>query len=125
VTGTQALGTVENGLLGIGAVAIILAAMMFLRPLAPIAREGLRVVPLAAPALVVLQMVDQPGSVAMELRWGVFTALAAGLLMASAAWHGSTLRAPKRVKAVTSAAPAAAPIPAPAPLPGSVAPPGL
>ena len=108
-TGADALGTPGKGLLALAAITIVLSVAMLVPVLSRFAKEGLRIVPLAAPALVVLHMANMPGSTPLELRWGIFAALGAGLLMASSAWHGSSLRAHRKAPVAYSApaAPAA------------------
>jgi hypothetical protein len=118
-TGADALGFAQQGLMGLAAVTALLAIAMLLPFARRTAQEGLRLIPLAAPALVVLQMVDVPVAGA-ELRWGAFMALLSGLFMASAAWHGAGLRVPARKPAIEYTPERSTPATAPA---SSVAPP--
>lgn len=105
--GSEILGsTTQNGLIGLALASILLSAAMVVPALRRLAREGLHVIPLAAPAFVVLNMVDQPGAGGMELRPGILIALAAGLMMASAAWHGASLRGARKAPAAYQAPPA-------------------
>jgi hypothetical protein len=91
VTGADSLKTAETVLLALAGATAGLAFLMVLPPLRRFVRELLRIVPLAAPVVVVVQMVDPPAG--MEIRWGVFAALAAAVLMANSAFHGAELRA--------------------------------
>ena len=95
-TGTEALTTIETILLGVAAATVVLAAAMLITPLRPLVREILPVVPLAAPAIVLLAILDPPGpNSAVEMRWGSLVALALAGVMASASIKGAEMRDPK------------------------------
>lgn len=111
VAGQQALVAGELALLAAAGATAVLALLMLVSALRGAVRDLFRLLPLAAPVIVFVQIVNPPGD--MELRWGVFVALAVALFMANSAVHGSELRDPK---------PAPKPY-SPPPAPGSLAPP--
>jgi hypothetical protein len=107
-TGTETLTGAKTALLVIAAVTIALCVLVLLPQMRSTARGLLRLVPLAAPAIVLVHLFHQPGSNAgTELRWGVFVTLAISVLMASAAYQGGELqdRKPARAPYVPPAPP--------------------
>jgi hypothetical protein len=114
VVGAEAAPAVKVALVAIAGASALLAVLMLLAPLRSVVRPLLKAVPMAAAAAVLVALLDVPGG--MELRWGIFAALAAALAMANSAFHGAELRAPR---------PAPARYVPPPPPPGSFAPPGV
>ena len=114
VAGTDSLGSARPVLLVLAAVTAVLAVLHLVPALRRLVRTPLRLVPLAAPVVVLVQAVDAPDG--FELRWGLLVALAVSAYMASSAFHGAELRE-KRPKPAPYRPPAA-----PA---GSAPPPGL
>lgn len=92
-SGTETLTGAKTALLVIGGVTLILCLVAMLPPLRGVARTGLRSVPLAAPAIVIVHLFNQPGSNAgTELRWGIFVTLLLSGFMASAAYQGAEIQ---------------------------------
>ena len=112
--GAEAAPTAKVALMVIAGASVLLAAGMLVVLLRSVLRPVLRAVPMVAAAVVLVQMLNPPAG--MELRWGIFAALAAALAMANSAFHGAELRAPR---------PAPARYVPPPPPPGSFAPPGV
>ena len=116
-TGTEALGDSRTILLGIAAATAVLCLLMAIGPLRRLVRDVLKVVPMLAPALLFVQLFNQPGEGGqLEVRYGLFVGIAVAAFMASAAFHGSRLPDPK---------PAPKPYTPPPGPAGSQAPPGF
>jgi hypothetical protein len=115
ITGVEAMTTSRQILLGIVVATVALCLLMAIGPLRRFVRDALKIVPIAAAVLVAAKLFDQPqGNI--EVRWGLFAAIALAAFMASSAFHGSKLPDPK------PAPKPYAPPPGPA---GSQAPPGF
>lgn len=113
-TGESTLGWGESALVLVAAAAALLALATLVPPLrGSLISDLLRFAPLAAPFVVLVQMLSQPRP-GMELRWGAFVALGVAGLLASAAYQGASARRPKAPPARYT----------PPPRPNSVAPPG-
>lgn len=93
LTGAEALPTVKVLLMGLAAATAVLALLVLAGPLRSLLESVLKAVPMVAPLVVLVQILDAPAG--MELRWGVFAALAASLLLANSAFHGAGMRVAK------------------------------
>jgi hypothetical protein len=97
VTGTDALGSGSKTLLmALVAAVIVLSALAAVPALRTYVRDVLRAVALALPLLVFYLLVDRPRKGNLDIHWGVIAAFAVAGFIASAAWHGSSIRV-KRV----------------------------
>jgi hypothetical protein len=102
-TGTEALGTGRTLLLLAAGAVVFLCLLMIVPFLRSAVRDVLRAAALVAPLTVVYLAFDTPGaSHAQEIRWGLLVGVAASAFMATSAWHGSSIRVPRR--AASSAA---------------------
>ncbi len=96
VSGNDALGDARMALFGLVALVVTLAAGVCVPALRRAAEDTLRVVALAIPVVLLIVAFAHPGdSGALHLHYGLLVAFVAALLMASAAWHGATMR-PKK-----------------------------
>lgn len=103
-----------TALLAVAALTAFLAVLVLAGLRVSPVRDVLRLVPFAAPVLILIKAVDHPAP-GQELRWGILASLVVYGLMASAALQGSQLTTPKpRAKAY---------VPPPPPA-GSFSPPG-
>jgi hypothetical protein len=99
-TGSETLNGGKTALLVLGVVTIALCCMALVPGMRDTARGLLRLVPLAAPVIVLVHLVHQPGSNAQtELRWGILVTLGLAAFMASAAYHGGEIQDHKPARA--------------------------
>lgn len=91
VSGSDALDAAETLLVGLAGLTAFLALLMLVPALRNGLRDVLKVVPLVAPLVMVVQVFSAPSG--MEVRIGVFAALAVAAFMASSAFHAAELRA--------------------------------
>lgn len=102
VEGTAALGGARMVLFGLVVVVVILAAAVSVSSVRKAAEDLLRLVALLSPVVVILVAAAHPGdSAPLHLHYGSLVALAASLLMASAAWQGCSMRAKQAARTAT------------------------
>lgn len=93
IDGNDALGGARSVLFVLAVVVIVLAAAVSVSAVRKQAEDLLRVVALAAPVVLIGTVVAHPGLTApAHVHYGSLVALLACLLMASAAWQGSSMR---------------------------------
>ena len=108
MTGEQMLTTSQTLLVNIALATVVLSGLFLVPVLRPWVRDVLRVVPLVAPFVVLLALLNPPGANAsIEPRWGIFATLALTGLMASSAWNAAAM--PNRRAATPAYAPPAPP----------------
>ena len=94
-TGTETIGTLATAIVAVAGLTAVLALLM----LVPAARASIRglvkLLPLAAPVLVVVAILAEAGSAATEPRYGAFVALALTVFLASAAQQAGEMREKK------------------------------
>jgi hypothetical protein len=94
LTGADAAGDGRALLYGLVALVAVVALAISVEGLRRGAEDVMRVVALAAPAVVAFVAITHPGTEAdLRLHYGMLVAFAAALAMASAAWHGASMRA--------------------------------
>lgn len=91
-TGTEVLGGLEIALLGVAVVTVLLAVLMLAPPLRMSLRAIVKVLPIAAPVLVLVAIVAEAGASGTEPRYGAFLALAVTAFMASCAHQAGDMR---------------------------------
>jgi hypothetical protein len=94
-SGTEVLDAKRTLILVLAAAVVVLCTAMLVPMLRNVFRDLLRAVALASPVLVLFVAIEAPKADGMEFRWGLVVSVAVALFMASAAWHGSSARAPK------------------------------
>ena len=107
VTGAEAYGTLDVVVLALAGVTVLLAALCAVPVLRGLVRDLLRMVPLVAPLLLIVNLVSPPAG--LELRWGSFAAIGIAALMASAAWQGGTQARVARTQRALGRAPGMVP----------------
>ena len=95
-TGAEALTSLETALLAVVTGTVVLALAMLLPPLRSSLSALTKMLPVAAPVLVLGAIVAESSSAGVEPRYGAFVALAATAFMASAAQQAGEMREPKR-----------------------------
>jgi hypothetical protein len=96
-TGADALTSLETALLALAAATAVLALGMLVAPLRTTLRGLVKLLPLAAPAVVLAAMLTESATADVEPRYGAFVALALTVFMASAAQQAGEMREPKTV----------------------------
>jgi hypothetical protein len=108
MSGEQMLTTSQTLLVNVALATVVLSGLFLVPVLRPWVRDVLRVVPLVAPFVVLLALLNPPGANAsIEPRWGIFATLALTALMASSAWNAAGM--PNRRAATPAYAPPAPP----------------
>lgn len=93
ISGNDALGSGRMALVALVAVVALVAFAVGTPALRRPAEDLLRVVAIAAPIVVIVAAAAHPGTnTPVRLHYGMLIGFAAALLMASAAWHGATMR---------------------------------
>jgi hypothetical protein len=95
-TGTEALGGLETALLAVVAASALLALAMLIPPLRSSLRGSVKLVPLAAPLIVLIGIVVEAGPAGVEPRRGAFVALALTVFLVSAAQQAAEMREKKK-----------------------------
>ena len=94
-TGTDMLGSLGTALLGVAAATALLALAMLIPALRSATRHLLKMLPLAAPLIVLAAVLSESGAASVEPRYGAFVALALTVLLASAAQQAAEMREKK------------------------------
>ena len=94
-TGVDVLTWAESALMGIAAVTAVLALGMLVPPLRSGIRGLVKLLPLAAPLVVVAAIVVEARHAEVEPRYGAFVMLALTVFMACAAQQAGEMREPK------------------------------
>jgi hypothetical protein len=82
-------------LTAVPALVFVLCLMMVVPALRNVVREPLRAVALGAPLVVAYLVLARPGDASGALHWGALVGMALSVFLMSAAYHGSTLKAPR------------------------------
>ncbi len=102
VDGSVALGGAKTVLFGLVIVVVALVGAVSIAAVRKPAEDLLRLVALLSPMVVILVAVAHPGdSAPLHIHYGSLVALAASLLMASAAWQGCSMRAKQQARTAT------------------------
>jgi hypothetical protein len=102
-SGTAVLGTAEIALLALCGLTALLALLMLVPMMRSSLRGVLKMLPAAAPLVVVVGIISEAHRAEVEPRWGAFAALALSLLMATAAAQAAEMRERKTAPKVFSA----------------------
>jgi len=94
-TGAEVLATGEAVLLAVVAATVVLVLAMLVPGLRMSVRSLVRLLPFAAPVVVLVLIVSEASSSAVEPRWGAFAALAVATFMASSAYNAGDMPVPK------------------------------
>ena len=93
VSGSDALGGGRTVLVALVVLVTLLAIAVTIASVRRAAEDTLRIVAPASPLVVIALAVMHPGTTtAVSVHYGTLVALAAVSLMASAAWHGASMR---------------------------------
>ncbi len=95
MTGLDAFADAQTLLMGMPAAIVGLCLLMAVPGLRDLLREPLRAVALGTPVVVAYLVLAQPGEARGVLHWGALAGMALSVFLASAAWQGSTLKAPR------------------------------
>jgi hypothetical protein len=95
-TGADALNGLETALLAVVAASALLALAMLIPPLRSSLRGSVKLVPLAAPLIVLIGIVVEAGPAGVEPRRGAFVALALTVFLVSAAQQAAEMREKKK-----------------------------
>ena len=93
-TGADALADQRVLVLGAALGVIGLCSVMLIPVIRRALCDALRALAILLPIAVLAAAVH--GANGLELRWGLIVSLATGLFMANAAWHGASVRAPRK-----------------------------
>ena len=102
-TGVATLGAAETALLAICGLTALLTLMMLIPAMRSSLRGVLKMLPFAAPLVVVVAIISEAHRSEIEPRWGAFAALALTGVMASAAAQAAEMRERKTAPKVFSA----------------------
>ncbi len=94
-TGTEVLAALEMALLAVTALTALLALAMLVPGLRSSLRGTMKLVPLAAPLIVLVALLAESSDAGVEPRFGAFVALALTVFMASAGQQAGEMREPK------------------------------
>ena len=94
-TGAAVLGGMESAILGVALLTALLALLMLVPPMRASLRGLVKLLPLAAPVVVLVAILIEAGPAGVEPRYGAFVALALTVFMASAAQQAGEMREKK------------------------------
>lgn len=95
-TGAEVLGGMETAILAIVGFSALLALAMLAPPLRASLRGVVKLIPLAAPLVVLAAILIEASAANVEPRYGAFVALALSAFLASAAAQAGEMREKKR-----------------------------
>lgn len=96
-TGAEVLTSLETALLAVAGVTAFLALLMLIPPLRSTLRGLVKLVPLAAPIIVLAAILVESRHAEVEPRYGAFVGLALSVFLASAAQQAGEMREPHAV----------------------------
>ena len=95
-TGTETIGALGTATVAIAAGTALLALLMLIPALRTSLRGLVKALPIAAPVLVLVAIVAEASSAAVEPRYGAFVALALTIFLVSAAQQAGEMREKKK-----------------------------
>ena len=96
-TGSETLGSLEMALLAVAGGTALLALAMLVPALRTGTRQLVKVLPLAAPLLVLIGILAEAGAASVEPRYGAFVALAVTIFLVTSAQQAGEMREKKPV----------------------------
>ena len=94
-TGGAVLGGIESAILGVALVTALLALLMLVPPMRATLRGTVKLVPLAAPVVVLAAILLEARAANVEPRYGAFVALALAIFLVCAAQQAGEMREKK------------------------------